>query len=72
MEDLKIGDLTVTQLEKLIKKTVQEAMAEVLMEFTIAAEIDADVTYRAEMTNYLRSFLQDRPVEADPFVELDD
>jgi hypothetical protein len=73
--ELLISDLTVGELQSLIKKTVQEAMAEVLIEFTIAAELDAEVTYRAEMADCLRSHLQDKPfgfLEFEDALELDD
>jgi len=62
-DDPKIADLTVSQLQQLIRKTVQEAVAEVLIEFSIAAEVDARVTQDAEMMDYLRTL---RPTAARP------
>ena len=75
-KEVLISELTVGELQKVIKQTVQEAMAEVLIEFTIAAELDAEVTYRAEMADCLRSHLQDKPfggfLEFEDALELDD
>jgi hypothetical protein len=75
VDDIRIADLTVGQLERLIKKTVQESMAEVLMEFSIAAELEAEVAYHAEMTDCIRTFLHEKPFqisELDSVVEFDD
>lgn len=57
-KDPKISELTVSQLKQLIRKTVQEAVAEVIIEFSVAAEMDAQITYEAEMADYLRSIMQ--------------
>lgn len=57
-KDPKISELTVSQLKHLIRKTVQEAVAEVIIEFSVAAEMDAQITYEAEMADYLRSIMQ--------------
>jgi hypothetical protein len=54
-DDPKIADLTVSQLQQLIRQTVQEAVAEVLIEFSIAAEADARITEEADMMDYLRT-----------------
>lgn len=59
-DDPKISDLTVSQLQELIRQTVQEAVAEVLIEFSIAAEADVRITEEAEMLDYLRT-LQPSP-----------
>jgi hypothetical protein len=61
MKDERIADLTVSQLQALIKKTVQEAVAEVLVEFSIAAELEAEIEVQAEMTDFLRSQLREHP-----------
>jgi recombinational DNA repair protein RecR len=58
MKDPKISELTVSQLKRLIRSTVQEAVAEVIIEFSAAAEVDAQLSYEAEMVDYLRSILQ--------------
>ena len=57
MSDRPISELTVNQLVTLIRQTVHEAVLEVLIEFSIASEQDAEVTYRAEMTEIIRDFL---------------
>lgn len=56
-DDPKISELTVSQLQALIRRTVQEAVAEVIIEFSMAAEMDAQLTYEAEMADYLRAAL---------------
>lgn len=56
-DDKRVAELTVGQLRQLIRLTVQEAMAEVLVEFSIAAEYDAQLVYQAEMTEWLRTTL---------------
>ena len=68
----RVSDLTIGQLKQLIFHTVQEAVAEVLLEFSIAAEHDAALYYQAEMTDWLRASIQERfqgesfPYESDP------
>ena len=65
-DDPKISDLTVSQLQELIRQTVQEAVAEVLIEFSIAAEADARITEEAEMMDYLRSLQPSTPRRQTP------
>lgn len=55
-----INDMTIEELQAVIRETVQEAMAEVLIEFAVAAEHDAQLIYQAELTDLLRSSLEDR------------
>lgn len=55
MNDPKISDLTISELQTLIRETVQEAVAEVIVEFSIAAEIDEQITREAELTEMLRT-----------------
>ena len=62
MRDPKISDLTVSQLENLIRKTVQEAVAEVIIEFSAAAELDAQLQYEAEMADFLRMTMKGIPL----------
>ncbi|QPC82714.1 hypothetical protein G4Y79_24020 [Phototrophicus methaneseepsis] len=67
-----------SQLKHLIRRTVQEAVAEVIIEFSVAAEADAQITYEAEMVDYLRSILQSSQVTQEskavsaPATHLDD
>ena len=73
MNDPKISELTVSQLQKLIRQTVQEAVAEVIIEFSAAAEIEAQLEYEADMVDYLRNTLQGIPaLEAMGPARLDD
>ncbi|MGB1285984.1 MAG: hypothetical protein ACPG7F_05585 [Aggregatilineales bacterium] len=58
MEDLKISELTIAELKTLIRQTVQEAVAEVIIEFSIAAEIDEQIAREAELNEYLRDTMQ--------------
>jgi hypothetical protein len=72
MSETRIADLTVEELQKLIRETVQEAVAEVMIEFAMAAELDADIAVRAEMADYLRTFLLERPNLTSRPAKLDD
>jgi recombinational DNA repair protein RecR len=58
MNDPKISELTVSQLQQLIRSTVQEAVAEVIIEFNAAAEYEERLQYEAEMTDFLQHSLQ--------------
>ncbi|GAB4522651.1 MAG: hypothetical protein OHK0046_35520 [Anaerolineae bacterium] len=53
-----ITTLTIAELQALIRETVQEAVAEVLVEFSIAAEHDAQLMYQAEIADMLRASLR--------------
>jgi hypothetical protein len=59
-----IAELTVDELQALIQDTVRETMREVLRDFLAAMDSDAEVAFRAEMTDYLRASMQDRPGSA--------
>lgn len=58
MNDPKISDLTVSQLKALIKETVQESVAEVIIEINAIAEAEDDFIVEAEMADYLKTTLQ--------------
>lgn len=58
MNDLKISDLTVSQLQHIIRETVQEAVAEVLIEFNAVAQAEEQIRLEAELAEYLRSTMQ--------------
>jgi len=47
------------ELKTLIRQTVQEATAEVLIEFSMVAERDAELLIKAEITDLLRNSLDD-------------
>lgn len=61
MNETKISELTVSQLKKLIKETVQEAVAEVLIEINAIAEAEDDLLAEAEIAEYLKTSLQGMP-----------
>lgn len=70
-KNLPIANLTVGQLRALIQQTVQEAVAEVMIEFAITSELDeAARQQEAEMMDYVRSALY--PNTNPSRIELDD
>ena len=66
-EQVRVAEMSVGQLRELIRTTVQEAMAEVLLEFSLAAEYDAQIVYEAEMNDLLRASLHDQ-LAGTPFI----
>jgi L-aminopeptidase/D-esterase-like protein len=58
MNDPKISELTVSELQKLIRQTVQEAVAEVMIEFNMMAQAEERLELEAAMTDYLRNTIQ--------------
>lgn len=56
----RIADLTVGQLQHLIRTTVQQAVAEVIIEMQNLREMDEDelVAYEAELTEYVQATLK--------------
>lgn len=74
MESQLVASLTVEELQDLIRQTVQQAVSEVMIEMAAAAEMDAKLTYEAEMVDYLRATLQGRFISFtdDVACELDD
>ena len=61
MKDPRISELTVSQLKRLIRETVQEAVAEVLIEINAIAEAEDDLLVEAEMTEFLKASIQGVP-----------
>lgn len=61
MKDPKISELTVSQLRRLIKATVQEAVAEVLIEINAIAEAEEKLQSEAEMAEFLKTSMQGIP-----------
>lgn len=55
----RVADLTVGQLQHIIRTTVQQAVAEVIIEMQNLREMDEDelVAYEAELTEYVQSTL---------------
>jgi hypothetical protein len=64
MNELKISELTVSQFRRLIRKTVQEAVAEVIIEFNAVAAAEEKLQMEAELAEYLRTTMQNRPYDA--------
>lgn len=58
MDNRKISELTVSELQELIKTTVQRSVAEVMIEFAMVADIEAQIAYEAEMNDLLRHEMQ--------------
>lgn len=56
-ENTLVAELTIGELKALIRQTVQEAVAEVMIEFSLAAEQDEALVQQAEMAELLRSML---------------
>lgn len=55
----RVADLTVGQLQHIIRTTVQQAVAEVIIEMQNLREMDEDelVAYEAELTEYVKATL---------------
>lgn len=58
MDNRKISELTVTELQDLIKTTVQKSVAEVMIEFVMVADIEAQLEYEATMNDLVRGEMQ--------------
>ena len=58
MDKRSIAELTVTELEELIKRTVKDSVAEVMIEFALEADVEAQMVYDAEINDMLRGELQ--------------
>ena len=51
MDKRSIAELTVTELEELIKRTVKDSVAEVMIEFALEADVEAQMVYDARRIN---------------------
>ena len=58
MDKRAIAELTVSELEDLIKRTVKNSVAEVMLEFAMEADVEAQIVYEAEINDMLRSEMQ--------------
>lgn len=58
MDNRKISELSVSELQNLIKETVQKSVAEVMIEFAMLADMDAQIAFEAEMNELVRSEIQ--------------
>ena len=61
IKDPKISDLTVSQLRRLIRETVQEAVAEVIIEINAIAQAEDEIESNAEIAEFLRETMQGLP-----------
>lgn len=64
MNESKISELTISQFRRLIRETVQEAVAEVIIEFNVIAEAEEELQMEADLAEYLRTTMQNRPYNA--------
>ncbi len=58
MDKRAIAELTVSELEELIKRTVKNSVAEVMIEFALEADVEAQMVYEAEINDLLRHEMQ--------------
>lgn len=58
MDNRKLSELTVDELQDIIKETVQKSVAEVMIEFAIVADLEAQIAYEAEMNDLVRNGMQ--------------
>jgi type VI protein secretion system component VasK len=56
----RVADLTEDELRQLIRETVLQAAREAVQEFLAEASYNAEMTLRAEVTDYLRASLDER------------
>ena len=54
MDNRTIVELTVRELEEIISRTVKKSVAEVMIEFAMEADVEAQVAYEAEINDMLR------------------
>ncbi len=55
MDNRPITALTVSELEDLIKRTVEESVTRVMIEFAMEADAEAQFAYEAELAETLRA-----------------
>ncbi|MDE2747579.1 MAG: hypothetical protein OXI34_01310 [Chloroflexota bacterium] len=58
MDNRAISELTVSELEEIIRRTVKNSVAEVMLEFAMDADVEARVAYEAEINDMLRQEMQ--------------
>ncbi len=66
MDNRKIVELTVDELEEIISRTVKKSVAEVMIEFAMEADVEAQVAYEAEINDLLRQEMQTVGAGLDP------
>lgn len=65
MDNRTIVELTVSELEEIIGRTVKKSVAEVMIEFAMEADVEAQVAYQAEINDMLRQEMQSVGTVAD-------
>lgn len=55
LNDPKVSELTVSQLQQLIRSTVQEAVTEVIIEINARVEAEELIQIEAEMNEFIRA-----------------
>ena len=58
MDNRPIVGLTVSELEAIISRAVKNSVAEVMIEFALEADVEAQVAYEAEINDMLRQEMQ--------------
>ena len=58
MDKRAVAELSINELEELIKRSVRDSVAEVMLEFAMEAEVEAQVVYEAEINDMLRAELK--------------
>lgn len=58
MDKRSVAELTVPELEELIRRAVKNSLAEVMVEFALEADVEAQIAYEAEINDLLRHELQ--------------
>ncbi len=58
MDKRKVLELSVGELEEIITRTVKKSVAEVMIEFAMEADVEAQVAYEAEINDMLRQEMQ--------------
>ncbi|MDE2775949.1 MAG: hypothetical protein OXI77_08430 [Chloroflexota bacterium] len=65
MDNRTIVELTVSELEEIICRAVKKSVAEVMIEFAMEADVEAQVAYEAEINDMMRQELQAASTVAD-------
>ena len=58
MDERKIAELSVGEFEEVIGRAVKKSVAEVMIEFALEADVEAQVAYEAEINDMLRHEMQ--------------
>ncbi|MCY3833871.1 MAG: hypothetical protein OXG85_12720 [Chloroflexi bacterium] len=58
MDKRAVGELTVNELEEIIRRAVKNSVAEAMLELALEVDVEAQVAYEAEINELLRGELQ--------------